>query len=75
MSLLQFYHKSYNRDSFSMEESKELISKFLKAVDGDSPLTKLWKYRALIHVYPQEASLLKEKMLEFAIKNRLIGSY
>jgi hypothetical protein len=58
-----------------MEDICELRSKFLKAIDGDSPLTKIWKYRAFFYINPHEASLLKDKMLELAIKNRLIGSY
>ena len=50
-------------------------SKFLRAIDSDTPLTKLWKYRAFIQNFPQEAAGLKDKMLDYAIKNKFVGEY
>lgn len=38
-------------------------------------MTKLWKFRTFIQNYPQVALDLKEKMLELALKNRLVGEY
>ncbi len=58
-----------------MESERDLRSKFIKAIDGDSPLTKLWKYRSFIQRYPKEATSLKDKMLDLAIKNKLTGEY
>ena len=52
-----------------MDSETNLRSKFLKAIDNDYPLTKLWKFRALIQNYPKEAATLKDKMLDYAIKN------
>ena len=42
-----------------MDIERDTRNKFLKASDGDTPVTKLWKYRALIINYPQEAIPLK----------------
>lgn len=58
-----------------MEKDKDLRSKFLKAIEDDSPVTKLWKYRTFIQTNPQDASSLKEKMLELALKHKLVGEY
>ena len=58
-----------------MESERDVRSKFLNAIDGDTPITKLWKYRALIQNFPKEAPALKDKMLELAIKNKLVGEY
>jgi hypothetical protein len=58
-----------------MESAKDVRSKFLKAIDGDTPTTKLWKYRAFILHFPEEAPSLKDKMLDLAIRNKLIGEY
>lgn len=58
-----------------MESERDLRSKFIKAIDGDFPLTKLWKYRSFIQRYPNEATSLKDKMLDLAIKNKLTGEY
>ena len=35
-----------------MQSEINIRTKFLKAVESDTPLTKLWKYRALIVNYP-----------------------
>lgn len=35
-----------------MNPEQSISSLFLKAIDGDTPVTKLWKYRALILHYP-----------------------
>ena len=58
-----------------MDTEQGLRAKFLKAIDSDPPLTKLWKFRALIQNYPKEAATLKDKMLEYAIKNEFIGEF
>lgn len=58
-----------------MIPEKDMRSLFLKAIDGDTPVTKLWKYRAFILHYPDQASGLKDRMLDLATKNKLIGEY
>ena len=58
-----------------MDPEQGMRTKFLKAIDTDTPMTKLWKYRALIQNYPKEAQSLKEKMLDLAIKNKLVGEF
>lgn len=58
-----------------MESEREMRTKFLKAIEGDSAMGKLWKYRSLIHNYPKEAVAFKDKMLELALKHKLIGEY
>ena len=58
-----------------MENERDIRTKFLKAIDGDTPITKLWKYRAFIVNYPKESALLKDKMLDLASKNKLLGEY
>jgi hypothetical protein len=58
-----------------MDTQKDLRSKFLYAIESDSPVTKLWKFRSFIQYYPTEAATLKEKMLDLALKNKLIGEF
>jgi len=58
-----------------MEIEKDLKLSFLQAIDADTPLTKLWKYRSFILFHPYEAKNLKDKMLDLALKNKLIGEY
>jgi hypothetical protein len=60
-----------------MEQEKhtDLKQKFLHAIANDSIVTKLWKFRVFIQDQPQLALDLKDKMLEFALKNRLVGEY
>lgn len=36
-----------------MEQEKDVRTKFLQAIDGDNPVTKLWKYRSFIQYYPK----------------------
>ena len=35
-----------------MESEKDLRFKFLQAIDSDTPLGKLWKYRSFMQFYP-----------------------
>jgi hypothetical protein len=58
-----------------MEIEKDLKLSFIQAIDADTPLTKLWKYRSFILFYPFEAQALKGKMLDLALKSKLIGEY
>jgi hypothetical protein len=47
----------------------EFKSKFMHAVANDSPISKLWKFRYLLISDPAEAEPIRQKMLDFAIKN------
>jgi hypothetical protein len=60
-----------------MEEEKvlDLKSKFLHSISNDSPMSKLWKYRTFANFNHKEAAALQEKMLDYALKNRLVGEY
>lgn len=53
----------------------DLKSRFLHAIANDSPITKLWKFRVFIQLHPNVALDLKEKMLDFALKNKLLGEF
>lgn len=56
-------------------ENSEIKQKFLHAVAGDTPIAKLWKYRCFLKTYPQEARLIKDRMLDLALRNKLLGEY
>lgn len=58
-----------------IEKGSDLKSKFLHTIANDSPITKLWKFRVFIQLHPEVALDLKDKMLDFALKNRLVGEY
>ncbi len=58
-----------------IEQNTSLKSKFTHAIANDSPTTKLWKYRAFIQSHPSQAIELKDKMLDYALKNKLVGEY
>lgn len=57
------------------EKVTDLKNKFLHAIANDNTVTKLWKFRSLIQTHPNEAKALKERMLEIALKNKLLGEY
>jgi hypothetical protein len=50
-------------------------NKFIHAIANDNIVTKLWKFRALIYSYPNEAKALKDRMLDMALRNKLLGEY
>ena len=58
-----------------MDIEKDLKLSFLQAIDADTPLTKLLKYRSFILFYPHEAQTIKDKMLDLALKNKLLGEF
>lgn len=58
-----------------VEKTSDLKSKFLHSISNDSPISKLWKYRVFANFNHGEAAPLREKMLEYALKNRLVGEY
>ena len=57
------------------EKTSDLKSKFLHSISNDSPISKLWKYRVFANFNLKEAAPLREKMLDYALKNRLVGEY
>lgn len=57
------------------EKTLDLKSKFLHSISNDSPISKLWKYRIFVNFNRKEAAALQEKMLDYALKNRLVGEY
>jgi hypothetical protein len=57
------------------DKPTDLQRKFIHAIINDNVLTKLWKYRAFIHFYPNEAKTLKDQMLDLALRNKLLGEY
>lgn len=58
-----------------MQKESDLLARFVKATSSDNPTTKLWKYRSFLAQHPPEAAKIKDKMLELALKNKLIGEY